>query len=267
MTDEAATVMPTDAAHCGTPIVHVEPVMGTVVSFRVVPQPGAAAHDVEACLTHACTILHRADEIFSTWVPRSPMNLVRGGELRVDHAPREIGEVLELCAVARRLSQGWFDPWAMPGGCDPTGLVKGWAADRALDTLRAPFVAAALVNAGGDIAAFGIPGDEPWQIGVRHPWRPEALACILPVSGAVATSGPYERGEHLIDPWTGDRRARAASATVTGPTLATADALATALAVGGARVLDAIASVPDYEGYLIAPDGSESWSDGMAFAS
>ena len=28
------------------------------------------------------------------------------------------------------MSGGWFDPWAMPGGVDPTGLVKGWAVDR-----------------------------------------------------------------------------------------------------------------------------------------
>ena len=30
-------------------------------------------------------------------------------------------------AQARDASGGWFDPWAMPGGYDPTGLVKGWA--------------------------------------------------------------------------------------------------------------------------------------------
>jgi hypothetical protein len=34
------------------------------------------------------------------------------------------------CEAAREASDGWFDPWAMPGGYDPTGLVKGWAVDQ-----------------------------------------------------------------------------------------------------------------------------------------
>ena len=36
-------------------------------------------------------------------------------------------------AVSRELTGGAFDPWALPGGVDPAGLVKGWAADRDQD--------------------------------------------------------------------------------------------------------------------------------------
>ena len=89
---------------------------------------------------------------------------------------------------------------------------------------------------------------------------------MLEVHGAVATSGSYERGAHLVDPLTGRAACRAASATVTGPSLAMADALATALAVGGDAALAAVARLPGYAGYLIRPDGTETWTSGIQFA-
>jgi len=70
------------------------------------------------------------------------------------------------------------------------------------------------------------------------------------VDRAVATSGEYERGRHLVDP-VGRTAPPAVSATVTGPSLALADAFATALAVGGDHVLPLIASVDGYDAYLM----------------
>jgi len=51
----------------------------------------------------------------------------------------------------------------------------------------------------------------------------------------VATSGTYERGAHIVDPFTGRPRARWRSATVVGPDLDLADALATGLCAAGAE--------------------------------
>ncbi len=241
--------------------------MGTVVSFRVAPSLDAPAEGVPRLLHAACASLHDADAIFSTWKPQSPLSRIRRGELAVVDAPAQVGEVFDLCAKARELSGAWFDPWAMPGGVDPTGLVKGWAVERALAVLHAPGVAAASVNAGGDIAVFGPPPEgTSWRFGIRHPWRADALACVVHVESALATSGTYERGAHLVDPRSGEHRARGVSASVTGPSLAFADAFATALAVGGDDALGALAAVPGYEGYLIRSDGTEGWTDGMAFA-
>ena len=178
-----------------------------------------------------------------------------------------LAEVQAACQQARDASGGWFDPWAMPGGYDPTGLVKGWAVDKALRMLDQAGVPAALVNGGGDLAAFGMPGPgRCWRAGIRHPWRAAGLAAVLEVYGAVATSASYERGAHLVDPRTGQPGGQAASATVTGPSLAQADALATGLAVGGDAALEVITGLPGYQAYLIRPDGSESWTPGMEFA-
>ena len=112
--------------------------------------------------------------------------------------------MLDLCAAARDLSGGWFDPWAVPGGFDPSGYVKGWAAQRALAAFRASGICGVLVNAAGDIASSGGLGDgTPFRIGIADPRAPLRLAEIVELTGAIATSGTYERGEHLIDPRSG----------------------------------------------------------------
>lgn len=242
-------------------------VMGTVVSFAV--RPGRLTEaELHTAIDAACETLRQADATFSTWNPDSPVSRLRAGELAEGAVPPEVTEVLALCRTARSLSGGWFDPWAMPGGVDPTGLVKGWAVERALGVLHRSGATAALVNGGGDIAAFGAPapGSE-WRIGIQHPWRRDALAGIIAVRHAVATSGSYERGGHLIDPATGQVASRAASATVTGSSLALADALATAVAVGGDEALAEIARADGYAAYLIRPDGTGARLGDIAFVS
>jgi thiamine biosynthesis lipoprotein len=247
-------------------ISHAEEVMGTVVSFHVElgECPVGEAH---AAVAAACARLHELDDLFSTWKPASPMSLFRAGRVLLEDAPSEMALVLQLCKQAKALSQGWFDPWAMPGGFDPTGLVKGWATEQALAILRSAGVEAAIVNGGGDIAVFGLPQDAyGWRIGIRHPWRPEALACVLETDRAVATSGCYERGPHLIDPRSGRMLFRTASATVVGSSLPVCDALATALVVADDDGPELARSLSGYEAYIIRTDGSESATDGIVFA-
>ena len=108
--------------------------MGTVVTIDVYTGPdlpAAAAAEVGRQLARARAALQHADEVFSTWQPGSPVSALRAGRITLAQAPAELAEVLELCAAAKELSGGWFDPWAMPGGVDPTGYVKGWAAQQA----------------------------------------------------------------------------------------------------------------------------------------
>jgi len=259
---------PTDPGQEGPPLVtYAETAMGTVFSLTLVPG-GLPGRGLRSVLGAACATLHRADAVFSTWDRQSPVSRLRRGEALLGDLPPEVAEVAAECQAARQASGGWFDPWAMPGGFDPTGLVKGWAVERALAVLRRSGIAAAMVNGGGDLAAFGSPAPgRRWRVGIRHPWRADALAGIIEVGAAVATSGCYERGPHLIDPATGLASGRAASATVTGPSLAMADALATAVAVGGDDALAAVGRVGGYAAYLIRPDGSETGTGGITFVS
>ncbi len=243
---------------------HVHAVMGTMVSFDV-RLGDAKTNAAHLALARACARLDRADAVFSTWKPNSPMSLLRRNAMTLDKAPAEVAEVLELCALARDLSDGWFDPWKMPGGIDPTGLVKGWAVDQALGELRAAGVRAAIVSAGGDLATFGGPElGLPWRIGVRDPRANDKIACLLESPGAVATSGCYERGNHVIDPKTGRAETRCESATVTGPKLWLADALATGLLVAGEAGLAVIEAVEGYEGCVISESGSIAMTGSLA---
>jgi len=239
--------------------------MGTAVSFSVVSdQPGDA---VAAAIAAACAVLHRADLVFSTWDPRSPVSLMRRGQAQLASLPAEVAEVLEQCAAARTATGGWFDPWALPGGVDPTGYVKGWAAERALDALRVPGVAAAVVNAAGDIASFGGPTPStPFRFAVVDPTDRSRAALVVEHSGAVATSGTYERGPHLIDPRTRRTVAAVASATVTGPELGLVDALATALAVSGVPLLARLEALDGIEALVIGHDGGYRSTAGFPLA-
>jgi thiamine biosynthesis lipoprotein len=237
--------------------------MGTVVSFDV--RPGnASPGDLFLAMAEARRRLHRADAVFSTWKEDSPMSRLRRGEIDIADAPVEMRLVLERCELAKQASGGWFDPWAMPGGVDPTGLVKGWAAMQALDALIEVPVEGAMVSAAGDIAVWGEP--EParfWRIGIQDPWNRLALVGVVEVRGAVATSGTYERGPHVLDPRTGDPAQVAVSATVLGPELDMADALATGLLAGGVAALEDVASLEGYEALVIGPEGSRTATPGF----
>lgn len=250
-----------------TLIRRAEPVMGTVVSIHV--RPGDVPEgDVYLAMAEARARLHRADAVFSTWKSSSPVSRLRRGEIGRDEVPAEVEDVLERCADARRLSGGWFDPWAAPGGLDPTGLVKGWAAARALEAIRECGVPAAMVNAGGDVALFGrrSPG-RAWRIGIQNPFDRATLATVVEPASAVATSGTYERGAHVFDPFNGQKTAVVASATVMGPDLALADALATGLLAGGPAAVGAIEDLDGYEALLIAWDGALRRTDGFGTCS
>ena len=93
------------------------------------------------------------------------------------------------------------------------GFGKEYAVDRAALMLKDAGIESALVNLAGDLAILGAqPGGEPWRVGIRHPRKHDHVLATLPVmSGAIATSGDYERfveshGErhcHVLDPRTG----------------------------------------------------------------
>ena len=110
-------------------------VMGTVVTLSLFDESHLDEAACRRAFAAAGAVLHEADRVFSTYKADSPMSRLRRGELSLGEAPPEMAEVLDLCRVAREATGGWFDPWAMPDGVDPTGLVKGWAAGRALRAL------------------------------------------------------------------------------------------------------------------------------------
>jgi thiamine biosynthesis lipoprotein len=222
---------------------HVERVMGTAVSFQVRGQehPGA--------IGAAVAWLHAVDADFSTYRPDSAVCRFDRGELVRSGAGEDLRWVLRRCDELRLETDGYFDAYAT-GPFDPSGLVKGWAVQRAAGMLRAAGVDEFCINAGGDIVTAG-----RWRVGIRHPHDAQVLAAVIEVEDmAVATSGLYERGAHVVAPHSGCAPEGVLSVTVVGPELGTTDAYATAALAMGVRGAAWTLGLADHEAMTIRAD-------------
>jgi FAD:protein FMN transferase len=203
--------------------------------------------------------LRRADELFSTYRDDSEISRLARGELLLSECAPEVDEVLTRCLALQRETRGYFDVRA-GGALDPSGLVKGWAVAGAAERLARAGARRAFINAGGDIATRG----GPWRIGIRHPLERSKLAAVLEVSDlAVATTGEYERGRHVLDPHTGRPPEGLLSVTIVGPDLATADAYATAAFAMGADGPGWTATLAGYDALCITADQRVLSTPGM----
>jgi FAD:protein FMN transferase len=219
-------------------------IMGMPVAVIVRSGPADAAERVFAWL-------REVDAAFSTYRPDSEISRIGRGELTVRDARPMVREVLARCEALRAETGGYFDARAT-GRLDPSGLVKGWAVERAAAMLEALGARDFCVDAGGDLALRG----GPWRVGIRHPLEPGRLAAALTAHDlAVATSGGYERGAHIADPHTGAPPSGTLSVTVAGPHLATADAYATAAFAMGERGPAWTARLRGYEAMTILDGG------------
>ncbi|GHH75251.1 FAD:protein FMN transferase [Streptomyces sulfonofaciens] len=227
--------------------------MGTVFSFDV-RDPVTPA--VRRALAESVAWLHHVDEVFSTYRPDSVISRLGRGEMPRRRCGPEVAEVLRLCEEAERASGGWFSPTA-GGRLDPSGLVKGWAVDRASDLLYEAGAHRTCVNGGGDVRLRGEPAPGvPWRIGIADPSRPGWLMAV--VTGrdcAVATSGTAERGHHVLDPHTGEAATDLLSLTLTGPGLTLTDACATAAFAMGDAARAWTTSLPGHEALAMTGTG------------
>jgi thiamine biosynthesis lipoprotein len=166
---------------------------------------------------------------------------------------------------------------------DLGGIAKGYAVDLAIETLKTFSIQAALVNAGGNVRAFGqVPepilfGTEyrPFQIGVQHPRQVDSSVIggiTINDDQSVATSGDYQRFftvddqryHHVLNPSTGYPSNLLISSTVLAPTALEADALSTVVFVLGAEHgLALVEQLSGVEAVLVLPDGTVLTSSGM----
>lgn len=208
------------------------------------------------------TFFFEVDNELSTFKPNSSVSQIRAGKLQIDSASEMVQEVWRGCLKARELTFGAFDPWAVEGGFDPSGYVKGWAADKAANMLQAAGCEAVQVNAAGDISLRGV---TPWKIGVINPDNKSEIVQVFEITnGNIATSGTAEKGAHIRDPHTGLIAIGAKSATVIGPDGGICDALATALMVDGQDAAKWLGNpeLSEYTFWAIDRHESSAWSYG-----
>jgi thiamine biosynthesis lipoprotein len=239
---------------------HIEHCMGTVFTIDI-RDPGCW----DDAVRNVVRWLHRVDAVFSTYKAESDISRIRRGELTVAGADPDVALVLDLCTQVEDESDGYFSA-CWDGDLDPTGLVKGWAIERASKMLVSHGSDNHAVNGGGDVQLAGAsaPG-EPWRVGIVDPLdRTRVLTVVRGCDIAVATSGTVERGEHIVDPLRAAPADGLGSVTVVGPSLTRADAYATAAFAMGTDAPAWLESVPGYQGLVVFDGGGTTDTSGFA---
>ena len=240
--------------------------MGTVIGLDV--RDGRLPDEA---LEAAIGWLTDVDLRFSPFRPGSEISRLARGEVASEDCSPDVRFVLTRCEALRGETDGFFDIRGpgLRGGLDPSGYVKGWAVEEAAHILEAAGARNYVLNAGGDVVLRGAPEEgRPWIVGIRHPLESDQVAARLafepgPGRMAVATSGLYERAGHIVNPRNNEVPAELLSMTVVGPSLALADAYATAAFAMGREGLPWLASRPGYAGYAIDRELRPSWNAGL----
>jgi thiamine biosynthesis lipoprotein len=240
----------------------VEQIMGTAVGADIL-DPGVRTATLDA----AFAWFREVDARFSTYREDSEIRRIDRGELAQDGASPDVRWILARCDELAIETRGAFDArhHRPDGGLDPSGIVKGWSVEEAARLVEIVGGRNFSLSAGGDLVLRGerVPG-RPWRVGIRHPDRADRVAAVLAVRDlAVATSGLYERGAHILDPRTGLAPSELKSATVVGPSLTWADAYATTLMVMGQAGLEWVAGHKGYDALVITADDRVLWTPGM----
>jgi thiamine biosynthesis lipoprotein len=235
-------------------------IMGMPVTLELVD--GAATEsDFEAVFGY----FEYIDATFSTYKEHSEISRINRRELTLEQASADMRTIFALAGQTRQETYGYFDI-ARGGHYDPSGIVKGWAIDRAADILRDRGFGNFYVDAGGDIQVAGKNAHgEDWRVGIRNPFNLQEIVKVLAVTDCgVATSGSSIRGQHIYNPNDpGQPIAEIVSLTVIGPDIYEADRFATAAFAMGRAGIMFVEQLGGFEGYLIDAHGQATYTSGF----
>ena len=117
------------------------------------------------------------------------------------------------------------------------------------------------IDAGGDAEIVGT-----FKWGIRNPFNVKEIVKVLKLSDCgIATSGTYERGQHIYNPIAKSAEITdIVSLTVIGPDVYEADRFATPAFAMGKKGIEFIESVPGFEGYMIDNTGIATMTSGFS---
>lgn len=205
--------------------------------------------------------LREIDERFSPYKASSEVSLFKSAKL--PKPSPEFEEILSACQDWQQKTDGYFSAWAA-GSYDPSGYVKGWVIAQAAGLIKKSGHRTFCIGIGGDILAAS-DSDKTWNIGIQNPFdRAQVIKKLQVKNSAVATSGNYERGAHIINPKNKKPADFWASITVAGADIITADVLATACFAAGENAAELISKWPEYDFIFIGHDGAVSYNPGRS---
>ena len=234
--------------------------MGMPITVEVI-DPAVSAADFDAVFAYFGWV----DDTFSPYKQCSAITRLNMGLLTADQAEPDVQTILRLAEQTKQETDGYFDIYR-DGGCDPSGIVKGWAIYQAANLLRRRGFERLYIEAGGDIQTYGANADgSQWRVGIRNPFQPSAIVRVIYAGDAgIATSGTYIRGDHIYNPKSATPlQTDIVSLTVIGPDVYEADRFATAAFAMGREGITFIASLPGFEGYQIDQTGRATFTRGF----
>jgi thiamine biosynthesis lipoprotein len=207
------------------------------------------------------------DEKFSPYKQNSEVTKINDRRINEFDLSKEMNEILRLSEETKKLTNGYFDIYKN-GMMDPSGIVKGWAIFNASKILDKFGIENYSIEAGGDIQTKGLNNEgNKWAIGIKNPFNPKEIIKIVYLSGeGVATSGTYERGNHIYNPKSDNPDSIDSdilSLTVIGPNVYEADRFATAAFAMGSFGINFIDSIENLEGYMINKEGIATMTRGF----
>jgi len=234
---------------------HYDHVIGTSLDMVVWTQNPTLAEEAHQTVLRE---IQRLARILNTRDPDSEISRLEsdpGGQ-----RSSEMQKVLSAYAAWEQRTQGILSirPLGPTTPRNVDALGKAYIIDAAARAARqtGSGIDGVLVNIGGDIVSSG----RACEIGVADPQAPydnaEPFTRVLLQNRAIATSGSYARGAHLVDARDGRPSQGAFAATVIAPDAVAANALATTLCVTGPEGLGLVESTPGSEALLIAANGN-----------
>lgn len=177
-------------------------------------------------------VFSEIDKKFSPYKKSSQVSLFRDGKISSKALSEELEEIIKKCKHYEALTNGYFSAWAS-GKFDPSGFVKGWAINKASIAIKNFGYKTFCISAGGDILAKSS-SEKVWNIGIQNPSKKDQILGFLKAKNlAIATSGNYERGEHIYNPKDHKLVSELMAVTIVGKDVVEADVLATACFAAG----------------------------------
>lgn len=200
------------------------------------------------------------DAQFSTY--RKTSDVILFNKKKLPAQDDAFKKVLAACTDWKHKTNGAFDAF-YSGAYDPSGYVKGLAIQQASELLHAADIHYFSINASGDVlTASNI--EESWNIALQNPKNKHTSFGVIKAKNlAIATSGTYERGAHIINPKTGKPTKKLLAITVIGKDIVTADVLATAAFACSDSWQTIINSFDGYEALAIDIAGSIAMTNGF----
>lgn len=232
-------------------------IMGMPITIEITNAKKANDKLMSKDIEKAFEYFREVDEKYSPFKSTSEVAKLNRGE----KVSEEMKVILTLSHDLCGQTNGYFDIVRPDGKIDPSGIVKGWAVKNAADILRKAGYERFYIDAGGDAEIVGV----NWKWGIRNPFNKQQIVKVLVLSDCgIATSGTYERGQHIYDPIGKNAEiSDIVSITIIGPNVYEADKFSTPAFAMGRKGIKFIEKQKGVEGYMIDNRGIATYTTGF----